>query len=279
MKKNVFTVMLMLFLINCLALIGCTSDKKSTNDKPKVKIVNSIEAAKNTAIAPYTIQSIPVLMYHSIGVEKGNPIVMPKEQFEEEMKYIKEHGYTTLNLKELYDYFQNKKPVPKKSVVITLDDGYENNYTDAYPILKKYNLKANVFIITGEIGKNSPYMTKEQIIEMEKNGIEFESHTVTHRDLDSLSYSEQLQELKTSREELGKITGRSIDFIAYPSGKFNASTVKAAEEAGYTMAFTTNGRWSNKSNGMLTLDRVYISTFHPMTTFIERLTNPNYKIN
>jgi len=195
------------------------------------------------------------------------------------MKYIKDNGYTTLTLKELYDYFENKTPVPDKSVVITLDDGYEDNYTAAFPILKKYDLKATVFVITSQTDKNAAYLTSAQIKEMDAAGVQIESHTVTHRDLDTLSYNDQYKELKDSKSFLENLLGRSIDYIAYPSGKYNNNTLKAAEAAGYKMGLTTNGRWSDKSDGILTLDRVYISTFFSMTVFKDRLTNPNYKMN
>ncbi|MBP1743938.1 MAG: putative xylanase/chitin deacetilase [Firmicutes bacterium] len=237
------------------------------------------EDANPVADIPYTVHGVPVLMYHSIAVEEGNPIRMPVEQFDAEMKYIKDHGYTTLTLKELYDYFENQVPVPEKSLVITLDDGYSDNYTAAFPVLKKYGLKATVFMVTSTIDVNPNCLTSAQLKEMDKAGIQIESHTVTHRDLDSLSYSEQLAELKDSKAALEKLLGRSVDYVAYPTGKYNEDTVKAVAEAGYKMAFTTNGRWSDKSDGILTLDRVYISTFHSMDVFSNRLTNPNYPVN
>lgn len=238
-----------------------------------------VEADNPVADIPYTVHGVPVLMYHSIAVEEGNPIRMPVEQFDAEMKYIKDQGYTTLTMKELYSYFENQVAVPEKSIVITLDDGYSDNYTAAFPVLKKYGLKATVFMVTSTIDVNPNCLTSAQIKEMDKAGIQIESHTVTHRDLDSLSYSEQLAELKDSKAALEQLLGRTVDYVAYPTGKYNDDTVKAVADAGYKMAFTTNGRWSDKSDGILTLDRVYISTFHSMDVFRNRLTNPNYPVN
>lgn len=257
-----------------------TAKTAETEETAKTeKTAEAAEAANPVADIPYTVHGVPVLMYHSIAVEEGNPIRMPVEQFDAEMKYIKDQGYTTLTLKELYDYFENKVPVPEKSIVITLDDGYSDNYTAAFPVLKKYGLKATVFMVTSTIDVNPNCLTSAQIKEMDKAGIQIESHTVTHRDLDSLSYSEQLAELKDSKAALEKLLGRTVDYVAYPTGKYNDNTVKAVAEAGYKMAFTTNGRWSDKSDGILTLDRVYISTFHSMDVFRNRLTNPNYPVN
>lgn len=274
--KKYFLLLLILF---SLFIAGCsnTNAVKKTDTKDST----AVEAKKqeDTNKIPYKLHGVPVIMYHSIGVEKGNPIIMPKEQFETEMKYLKENGYTTLTLKELYDYFENKVPIPDKSIVITLDDGYKDNYTDAFPILKKYGLKATIFVVTSYVDKNPAFINSVQIKEMDAAGIQIESHTVTHRDLDKLSYDEQYKELKDSKTFLESLLSRSIDFVAYPTGKYNDITIKVAKAAGYKMGLTTNGRWSDKADGIFTLDRVYISTFHSMTVFKDRLTNPNYKIN
>lgn len=290
MKKSFAIIMILI----AFTISGCSNTDSTKNDTQESTATTSAqeqekeqsaaeaeaaEAANQVADIPYTVHGVPVLMYHSIAVEEGNPIRMPVEQFDSEMKYIKDQGYTTLTMKELYSYFENQVPVPEKSIVITLDDGYSDNYTAAFPVLKKYGLKATVFVVTSTIDVNPNCLTSAQIKEMDKAGIQIESHTVTHRDLDSLSYSEQLAELKDSKAALEKLLGRTVDYVAYPTGKYNDDTIKAVAEAGYKMAFTTNGRWSDKADGILTLDRVYISTFHSMDVFKNRLTNPDYPVN
>ena len=283
MKRSFAIIMLLITLIISAGCGNSNTAKNNSNEEntsQKQSTQTSTETStSNIAKTPYTVHGVPVLMYHSIAVEKGNPIRMPVEQFDKEMKYIKDQGYTTLTMKELYDYFENKVPVPTKSVVITLDDGYEDNYTAAFPVLKKYGLKATIFMITSTIDVNPKCLTSAQLKEMDKAGIEIESHTVTHTDLDTLSYSQQLAELKDSKTALENLLGRTVDYVAYPEGRYNDDTVKAVAATGYKMAFTTNGRWSDKSDGILTLDRVYISTFHSMDVFKNRLTNPDYPVN
>lgn len=222
-------------------------------------------------------RSIPVLMYHSVAYEKNNPVRIPQEKFKEQMKYLKDNGYSTLSLDDLYSYFEEGVSVPAKSVVLTFDDGYEDNYKNAYPILKEYGFKASIFMITGSIDKKS-YLTSSELKELDENGISIESHTVTHCKLQELSYDEQLKEFKNSKETLEKLLNKKVIYAAYPYGSYNKDTIKAAKDAGYTMAFTTDGRWSGKEDGLLTLDRVYISGFFNLDTFKERITNPNYKI-
>ena len=82
-------------------------------------------------------------MYHSISYEKGNILRVSKENFRKQMKYLKDNNYTTLTLDELYNYMKTGKIVPKKPIVITFDDGYKDNYTNAYPILKEFRIKSN----------------------------------------------------------------------------------------------------------------------------------------
>lgn len=189
-----------------------------------------------------TTTRIPVLMYHSINYEKGNILRVPKEKFAIQMKWLKDNGYTTLSLDDLYSAVSNQKPIPDKSVVITFDDGYADNYLNAFPIIKQYHFKATVFMITSKIGDaKDNYLTADQIKEMDANGMRVECHTVTHPDLCKLSYKMQYMELSNSKSALESILGRPIYYIAYPSGKYNANSIKAAKKLGYRMCFKMNG--------------------------------------
>ncbi|KEI93172.1 deacetylase [Clostridium botulinum B2 267] len=252
------------------------SEKKAQSKKQESNIKNT--DVRNFTKEPliYNNKSIPVLMYHSIDYEKGNELRLPKEQFKEQMEYLKNNGYTTLTLNELYNFLEKNKPIPEKSIVITLDDGYVDNYTNAYPILKELGFNATVFVVTSNIDKNKDTLTSKQIKEMDEAGIQIASHTYNHDKLDDLSYEKQLETMKKSKDNLEKILNHKVDFIAYPYGKWNETTIKAAKYAGYKMAFTTDGRWSNKENGIYSLDRVYISSLRDMENFKERITNPNY---
>lgn len=219
---------------------------------------------------------VPVLMYHSIRVKNDNPLMVSPEKFELQMDYLKKHGYYTLSLDELYDYFNNQRPIPEKSVVLTFDDGYKDNYTNLYPILKKYGFKGTVFVITGAIDKEADFLTSKQIKEMDANCLDIQSHTFAHDNLSKLSYEKQVKTLKDSRIFLEKKLNKKVKYIAYPFGKFNQETQRAAKDAGYSMAFTTLGKWSDKSDGILKLNRVYINGSFDIDTFAERVSNSDY---
>jgi len=210
---------------------------------------------------------IPILMYHSIGYEKGNVLRVPKDKFYLEMKYLKENGFTSLSFDQLYNILSGTEKPPKKPILISFDDGYQDNYKNAYPILKELGLKATIFVITDCIDKNNSYITSKQIREMIKNGIDVESHTEKHYDLSNLSYNVQFQTLKKSREKLEYIEEKKIKYLSYPVGKYNKYTEKAAKDAGYIMAVTTKPGFASKNNGFFFLHRVRIINSQSLNGF------------
>jgi len=210
----------------------------------------------------YNDKSIPILMYHSVEYveeEPNNILRVPKEKFIEQMKFLKDNGYTTLSMAELYAFFKDNLPVPKKSVVLTFDDGYEDNYKNALPVIKEFGLKATVFVVTDWVGTNNSYMTIPQLKEMDANGFEVQCHTLAHKELDKLTYEQQLKDLKESKEFMERNLNKKVTTICYPIGKFNKNTIKAAEEAGYLMGIKMVGGWANKNDGMYTINRVFVS--------------------
>jgi len=287
MKKKKSLIFIFIILIS---LLGCSRPlvKKAGPIKSPLVVepirptesleTSSIPAFDKNAVMKLPGKSVPVLMYHSITYEKGNAICLPIKRLEEQLKYLKDNGYYTITLTNLYEYFMKNTPIPKKSVVLTFDDGYENNYTEMFPILKKYAFKATIFVITSNIDKNPKSLTTKQLLEMEKYGIDIESHSVNHENLIKITKAKQLETLIKSKKALEKILNKQVNFFAYPYGGYNKSAIESVKEAGYKMAFTTDGRWSAKSNGILSLDRVYISSFNDMQIFIDRITNPYYKV-
>lgn len=202
---------------------------------------------------------IPVICYHSIQKEPAtkSPIVISDKLFESHLKTIKDLGYKTLTLSQFGEYINTDKPLPNDVVLLTFDDGYENNYSIAYPLLKKYGMNATMFLILDKLDKET-YMSKEAAIELSKGGIDIQSHTYTHRELGTLSYEDQLKELANSKSDLEKLTGKTITSIAYPVGSFNDDTKKAATETGYKYGFTINRGYVKGSDSKLELNRICV---------------------
>lgn len=240
----------------------------------KIKTSKNVSPSNTKVFIKNKINSnikIPILMYHSIDYEKGNSLRVPKEDFYLQMKYIKENGYTSISFDDLYDFLSGKRKAPKKPIAITFDDGYEDNYVNAYPILKEFGFKATIFAITNEIDKNNAYIKSKQIQEMINNGISVESHTLDHNDLASLSYKAQYEILKKAREDLEAMEGKKIKYLAYPSGRYNSFTERAARDAGYIMAVTTKPGFASGSNGYLFLHRVRINSGRSFQDFIKSI--------
>ena len=287
MRKKIFLIFIFIIL---MSLLGCSRSKTATIKKtipvsPTTKVepikpakpaqTSSIPAFDKTAVMKASGKSVPVLMYHSIAYEKDNPVRLPAKKLEEQFKYLKDNGYYTITLTDLYGYLIKDIPIPEKSIVLTFDDGYKDNYTNMFPILKKYNFKATIFVITDCIDKSPNYLTSKQLVEMEKHGVEIGSHTVKHENLKEMTKDKQLETLVKSKKDLEKILNKQIKFFSYPYGGYSKTSIEAVREAGYTMAFSTDGRWSSKSDGILSLHRVYISSFHDMEEFKKRISNTN----
>ncbi len=235
-------------------------DSKKTVSKPIS--TNVVEHSK-----------IPILMYHSISYEEGNTLRIPKENFRLQMKYLKDNNYTTLTLDELYSYMKTDKKLPLKPIVITFDDGYKDNYTNAYPILKEFNLKATVFVITNTIDQDKNYLTSNEIKLMDKNNIRIESHTASHDHLSQIPYIANVKSMTTAKSKLEKILDRKINYIAYPYGEYNSNTIKAAKQTGYKLAFSTEYGWIDKNNNIYSLGRIYVSSNYNLQKFETKL-NP-----
>lgn len=209
-------------------------------------------------IALTYFQGIPVLNYHQINNENHNVLTLSDTEFEAQIKYLYQEGYTAISPEQLADYLQYGKELPNKPILITFDDGYEDNYQVAYPILQKYHFKATIFLITDFAGNNSRYLTWQQIKEMSDNGINFESHTLSHITLPKASDEEVYAQLVNSKQALEWRLGKKVEYLAYPGGKYDQRIIQLAKAAGYRAAFTVNLGRNRMNSTMYTLNRIPI---------------------
>ena len=213
-----------------------------------------------------------VLNYHKIDHTFISLAVRP-EDFDSQMKYLRDNGYHTISPDELYEALAGNGTLPENPVMITFDDGYEDNYTNAYPILKKYGFKATIFVVTGFLDKHKKgYLSWDEAREMNKNGINIESHTVNHRSMTDLTDDELRAELVDSKKKAEAELGHEVNYIAYPTGTYNLHIAQMVKEAGYKAAFTIKYGNVDKASNIYALERVPI--FHTEDTnkdFIERI--------
>ncbi len=173
-----------------------------------------------------------ILMYHSVGGKANAEVVrlrslqvgaglycVPTERFREQMQYLAQGS-------------------AKKEIIITFDDGLLDNYTNAYPILKEFGLKAYFFILAGKVGTGG-YMNWGQIRELKNSGMIIGSHGVAHRILTELNDAELDYELSESKKMLEDKLGERIDFFSVPRGFYNKKVIAKAKDAGYKAVFTS----------------------------------------
>ncbi|MCC5464147.1 polysaccharide deacetylase family protein [Pelosinus baikalensis] len=223
-------------------------------------------------------KEVPILMYHRIADIPNDRNTVSPIMFEQQLQYLKRHGYTTISLQDLYHHFTLKSPLPSKSILLTFDDGYEDNLMNALPLLKKYDMAATVCIISNWIGqennwedyKNKPHcrtMDLAQLQEWLKQGMFICAHTVNHPFLPRLNNEEILHELASCKISLEHQLHIPIDFLCYPYGDFDNRVKILAKQAGYKAAlgiFKGTDFWRND---LFSLKRVVISSRQPLWEF------------
>ncbi|HEX7555526.1 MAG TPA: polysaccharide deacetylase family protein [Leptolinea sp.] len=192
----------------------------------------------------------PILSYHQITMgtppEDFGEYAMSARQFEWQMNYLYEHGYVCLSLPELFQYLIGGESPRKKAFALTFDDGYEDFYTTAHPILLKYGFTAAVFLVSDlismpdelRLARKNRYLSWEQIKELQQKGITFGSHTATHCFLPSLKPDEVFKELTASKACLEAGLGKDVKWFAYPYSASTREIENQVEAAGYQAAFS-----------------------------------------
>jgi peptidoglycan/xylan/chitin deacetylase (PgdA/CDA1 family) len=194
-------------------------------------------------------KNIPVLNYHQIEDHVDNPLALSTQDFENQMAYLHKHGYNSITPDELAEHITTGASLPDNPILITLDDGYRDNYTNAYPIMKKYGFTGTVFLITDVVGQDNWYLDWDQIREMQQGGFIFGSHTLNHVPLTTLSLDEARNQLIKSKEVLEWKLGTPVNSFAYPTGAYNKEVEGLVKDSGYETAFSVDfGRVSMKSD-------------------------------
>ena len=260
-KLNLLLLLLNLVLLGLLAVFMLNRPNQSGNSQKGTQTSQSTSTAKwKTYDEPV---QIPILMYHAVHVmdpseaSNANLIVDP-DLFETQIKALANAGYYFLTPEEAYKAFTENALPAKKVVWLTFDDGNEDFYTIAYPILKKYKAKATNNVITGFVKKgNAGNLTVKQMKEMMAHGMSFQSHTVNHPDLSATDKATQKVELTDSIDFLENKLNTKVNTIAYPSGRYNQTTLDLAKKT-YKLGLTTNEGLASAKDGLLSLNRVRI---------------------
>ncbi len=231
---------------------------------------------------------IIILMYHKIGVPKPHArikgLYVEPKTFEKHIKLLKKLGYSFITYHDYINHAHNTAYF-KKKIMITLDDGYEDNYTNLFPILKKHKVPAHIFMITGAIGKKNfteggwdrekveeDMLTETQIIEMNKSGLVFfGSHCVDHKPITVFTDEERLIQLVESKERLETLLSTPIDMFAFPIGVFNNKALEDVKKSGYSISFTTDEGRNYPETDRYQLKRIGIAGWFSQLDVVKKI--------
>lgn len=270
MKKYFCVSIILCFLIICGYYFHLSQDKSAST------FLAANNAVFHTDLQKQAEVTVPVLMFHHLSDTVENPWTLTPDTFERDLRLLQEQQYEPISMKQLVDFVYQGKALPDKPVCITFDDGYESNYTIAYPLLKKYHMKATIFAIGSYVGhttyKNTnqpinPHFSYAQAVEMMHSGlIDVQSHTYDMHQSAQFEQQRPVREsilpLKTEsnlqyrqdlyadsqvyQKEYRKHTGKTLYVLAYPKGAYTPYTEQIFHKLGYAITFTTNSKKVNR---------------------------------
>jgi peptidoglycan/xylan/chitin deacetylase (PgdA/CDA1 family) len=196
---------------------------------------------------------ISILMYHQVGdfapMSAHRSTYCHYRRFAAQMAYLHRFGYRVLSLDQVLDGLAGERPIPPRAVALTFDDGYENFYQYAFPVLQRYGFPAMVYLISGLVGGKAdwfaadgrdtpPLMDASRIRQLRRSGIDFGSHGVSHVKLAKVEPARMREEIIDSKARLEALLGEAVGHFCYPYGSHSPEVVETARAAGYRSAVT-----------------------------------------
>ncbi len=197
----------------------------------------------------------PVIQYHKIDVPQRGALVRgcytPPRRFARQMHYLKKQGFEFYSASELIEHYRERGSFPERGITLTFDDGWRDNFTHAFPVLRELGIKATVFLVPSCIGEVSTkaqargesgraHLSRDEILEMSRHGIELGSHSLNHRLLHQLSLPEVKLEVEESKRQIEALVQEPCKVFAYPAGYYSEAVKQVVAEAGHIAAFSTS---------------------------------------
>jgi len=229
---------------------------------------------------------VPILMYHKVNPDPatgGQGLRVHPLEFETQMAYLYCSGYKSISLANLADHSDRGMPLPPRPVIITFDDGYQDNFTYAYPILKKYQMTATIFVVAGTVGDINQFDFGEgtqplnkmadlhQLKEMARGGITIGCHTMTHPHLAGLKKEEARHEITESKKQLETLLNTPVEFFCYPYGSYDRDTLNMVRESGFRAAVTTQRGLGRYPEEAFALKRIRVRGDYSLVRFLQEL--------
>ena len=190
-------------------------------------------------------QLVPVLCYHNLAPQSKGRMILAAKVFEDQMRYLKNQGYRVINLRQFVEFVSLKRQLPRRSVLLTFDDGYRSFSQYALPVLKELGFTATLFIYTDYVGAGGNAFTWDELRKLQQEGFDIQAHSKSHGDMvragtePANEYDKRLEaELMQPRSLFQKYLGAPPDILAYPYGRQDEAVVRKTRDRGYAAAFT-----------------------------------------
>lgn len=226
---------------------------------------------------PQPSTTIPVVLYHKVNAvaESGNDYQTTLDLFKKQMKYLSDNGYTTLSAKQYEEMLSGDLAPPERPILLTFDDGTPDFYTNAWPVLKQYGMKATLFIVADWIGEGKYGMTTAQLEALAADpNLDLQNHTKTHGDLTQMAKSTAQADIAAGGAFLESLTGERPRMLAYPNGAFNADVAQAAAAEGIELAFKVGSGITRPTDDKLALGREMVLAGDTLATFASKIGGP-----
>jgi peptidoglycan/xylan/chitin deacetylase (PgdA/CDA1 family) len=223
-------------------------------------------------------QLVPILCYHNIGPQTRGRLLMSVSAFEEQMRYLKREGYHVITLRQFLEFTALRRQLPRKTVVLTFDDGWKSFKEYVYPILKELGYPATLFIYTDFIGARIA-LSWQELKDLAQEGFDIQAHSKSHEDMrrkpteSEEEYNRRMQtELVQPQATIQQRVGQPPRILAYPYGAHDDGVVKRVREAGYVAALDVRRQGNPSFTPALTIHRAQIYSEMSMEDFVKNLT-------
>ncbi len=219
---------------------------------------------------------VPILMYHHIQDLPSDASVLihtwtvAQHNFDAQMALLAQRGFHAITMAQLVGQLKGGKSLPAKPIVVSFDDGWAEQYTVAFAVLKKYRLSGTFFVYTRPLD-HAQFMTWLQLQEMSAAGMDIQPHTLTHPHLRALAPDEAMKEIADSKSILETRLGKPMIAFAYPFGEYNAAVIDLLKRAGFEAAVTLDPGYRQRADELFTLHRIRVSYNDTLDDFAKRL--------
>jgi peptidoglycan/xylan/chitin deacetylase (PgdA/CDA1 family) len=196
----------------------------------------------------------PFIFYHKIDTAPKDARIRggytPRKRFARQMAFLKKQGYVFYTASEMIEHYRAHGSFPSRGLAVTFDDGWKDNYLNAFPVLRELGIKATIFLISSCLGQVSAkaqsegesareHLSLENVLEMSAYGIEFGSHTLNHKLLDRIPLHEVKIEVEESKRQIEEMLNQPCKIFSYPGGHYNEGVQQLVKDADYIAAFST----------------------------------------